>query len=65
MPRKHSNSERIGDPGASHENAMHPEKSRPAGQRPKESHSDKRTGISGGGERVLTLRRILLEGGHA
>lgn len=49
MSSKHPNSERIGGPGASHENARHPEKSRPSGERPEASHSEKRTGISGGG----------------
>lgn len=49
MSAKHPNTERIGGPGASHENRKHPEKSAPAGQRPEDSHSDARTGISGGG----------------
>ena len=31
MPRKHSDAERIGGPGASHENRKAPEKSRPHG----------------------------------
>lgn len=49
MPQKHPNTERVGGPGASHENHKHPEKSRPRGNRPEDSHSDKRTGISGAG----------------
>jgi hypothetical protein len=49
MPKKHPDTERIGGPGASHENAKHPEKSRPQRPRPEDSHSDRRSGISGGG----------------
>ncbi len=49
MPKKHPSTERIGGPGAAHENRKVPEKSRPRGSRPEDSHSDKRTGISGGG----------------
>jgi hypothetical protein len=29
MPQKHPNTERVGGPGASHENRQHPEKSQP------------------------------------
>jgi len=46
---KHPASERIGGPGASHENRQEPGKSQPARPRPEESKSEKRTGISGGG----------------
>lgn len=46
---EHPQTERIGGPGASHENRQEPEKSRAARPRPEESKSDKRTGISGGG----------------
>lgn len=34
MPQKHPDAERIGGPGANHENRKHPEKSRPRGQPP-------------------------------
>jgi hypothetical protein len=46
---EHAPTERIGGPGASHENRQEREKSRAARPRPEESKSDKRTGISGGG----------------
>lgn len=49
MPEKHPNSERIGGPGASHENAKHPERSQPRGLHPIETQSTKRSGVSGGG----------------
>lgn len=49
MSDKHPNSERVGGPGAAHENRKEPQKSRPRGQRPEDSHSEKRTGVSGGG----------------
>lgn len=49
MPDKHSDTERIGGPGAAHENAREPEKSRARGTRPEDTKSDRNTGISGGG----------------
>jgi hypothetical protein len=55
MPKKHPNSERIGGPGASHENQKEPEKSRPHAElktnHPKQGNT-KRTaqGKSGKGE---------------
>ena len=49
MSDKTSNTERVGGPGASRENARHPEKSRPHGTRPEDTKSDRHTGISGGG----------------
>ncbi|HEX2527819.1 MAG TPA: hypothetical protein VHL31_16165 [Geminicoccus sp.] len=51
MPHKHENTERIGGPGASHENRKEPEKTKPRGPHPsargKEGHSQVSTG---GGE---------------
>jgi hypothetical protein len=32
MPRKHADTERIGGPGASHENRQHPEESKSTGR---------------------------------
>lgn len=49
MSTKHPNTERVGGPGAAHENRKRPEKSAPKGRRPEDAHSDRRTGISGGG----------------
>ena len=49
MSHKHPNTERIGGPGASHENAKEPRKSRKPEPRPEETKSDRHTGISGGG----------------
>lgn len=49
MSNKHPNTERIGGPGAAHENHQEPHKSRPPQPRPEDGKSDKRTGISGGG----------------
>ena len=49
MPQKHSDTERIGGPGASHENRQHPEKSRPRGPHPTEEKSTQHSGVSGGG----------------
>lgn len=49
MSNKNPNVERVGGPGASHENRKNPEKSAPKAPRPEDSHSEKRTGISGGG----------------
>jgi hypothetical protein len=41
--------ERIGGPGASHENRKDPEKSQPRGKHPVETQSTKHSGVSGGG----------------
>jgi len=49
MAKKHPNTQRIGGPGAAHENRAHPEKSRPRGQRPEDAKSGRRSGVSGGG----------------
>lgn len=49
MPSKNPASERMGGPGASHENRKHPEKSQPRGRHPIASQSTKRSGVSGGG----------------
>ncbi len=49
MPAKHPHTDRVGGPGASHENAKEPQKSRRAGIRPEDTKSDRHTGISGGG----------------
>jgi len=46
--RKNPATERIGGPGASHENRKHPEKSRLPGPHPVDAQS-KRSGVSGGG----------------
>lgn len=46
---KHPNTERIGGPGASHENRKHPEKSNKRGEHPLASQSTKHSGVSGGG----------------
>jgi hypothetical protein len=47
--KKNPATERIGGPGASHENRKHPEKSQARGQHPTETQSTKRSGVSGGG----------------
>jgi hypothetical protein len=47
--KKNPATERIGGPGASHENRKHPEKSRPRGLHPTETQSSKHSGVSGGG----------------
>ena len=49
MPSKNPNAERIGGPGASHENAKHPEKSRGRRSHPAELKSTRNSGVSGGG----------------
>jgi hypothetical protein len=49
MPIKHPASERIGGPGASHENREDPGKSKPRGRHPIETRSAKQSSISGGG----------------
>src|SRR5438105_13557748 len=49
MPKKHPNTERIGGPGASHENRRHPEQSQPRGNKPADTKSWRHSGVSGGG----------------
>ncbi|MCW5737226.1 MAG: hypothetical protein KIS73_24080 [Enhydrobacter sp.] len=49
MPRKHPDTERIGGPGASHENRKHPAKSQPRGPRPEDTTPGTRSKVSGGG----------------
>jgi hypothetical protein len=49
MPDKHANTERIGGPGASHENRKHPEKSQHNIDHPTASKSDHHSKVSGGG----------------
>ena len=49
MPAKHADTERIGGPGAAHENRKHPEKSKPRGPHPAERKSSAHSGPSGGG----------------
>lgn len=49
MPEKHPNAERLGGPGASHENRRHPEKSQPRGPHPADGKSTQHSGVSGGG----------------
>jgi hypothetical protein len=49
MPDKHPNTERLGGPGASHENRQHPEKTQSRGPHPAEKKSTKHSGKSGGG----------------
>jgi hypothetical protein len=47
--KKNPATERIGGPGASHENRKHPEKSQPRGQHPVDKQSSRLSGVSGGG----------------
>lgn len=49
MPHKHPDTERIGGPGASHENRQHPEKTQPRGPHPVDTSSPRRSDVSGGG----------------
>jgi hypothetical protein len=49
MPDNHPNSQRIGGPGASHENRQEPEKSQPRGPHPSAKKSPRHAGPSGGG----------------
>jgi len=49
MPHKHPNTERIGGPGASHENRKEPEKSQPRNAKPADTKSWRHSGVSGGG----------------
>jgi hypothetical protein len=41
--------DRVGGPGASHENRKHPEKSEPRGLQPEATKSTRHSGTSGGG----------------
>ncbi len=47
--KKNPATERIGGPGASHENRKQPEKSKPRGPHPVETQSTRLSGVSGGG----------------
>jgi hypothetical protein len=49
MPKKHPDTERIGGPGASHENRQNPEKSRERGENPREGKNAHYSDVSGGG----------------
>lgn len=50
MPlRSDEKKERIGGPGASHENRKHPEKTQARGQEPEATKSTRHSGVSGGG----------------
>jgi hypothetical protein len=49
MPEKHPNTERIGGPGASHENRAHPERTQQHLEHPTERKSPARSKVSGGG----------------
>jgi hypothetical protein len=49
MPlRSRQKKERIGGPGASHENRRHPEKSQPRGREPEATKNRRHSGMSGG-----------------
>jgi hypothetical protein len=47
--RSRQKQERVGGPGASHENRKHPEKSQPRGPAPEAKKSTRHSGVSGGG----------------
>ena len=65
MPHKHPNTERIGGPGASHENRKQPEKSRPRGDPPQDAKRGKDTDIArGGAQRSPRTREASLRGGR-
>ena len=49
MRKKHPDTARIGGPGASHENAQTPEKSKPRGRKPADTKRSFHSGVSGGG----------------
>jgi hypothetical protein len=50
MPlRSKQKQDRVGGPGASHENREHPERSQARGQAPEERKSTRHSGTSGGG----------------
>jgi hypothetical protein len=65
MPRKHPDSQRIGGPGAAHENRKHPEKSQARGPRPEDTKKAGHSKVSGGGgERDSHHTRELKGGGR-
>src|SRR5205085_7608770 len=47
MPEKHPNTQRIGGPGASHENRKHPDKSQARGERPENGKNGQHSKVSG------------------
>jgi len=49
MPEKHPNTQRIGGPGASHENRKEPENIKPRGPNPRDKKSPLFSDVSGGG----------------
>jgi hypothetical protein len=50
MPlRSEQKQDRVGGPGASHENAKHPEKTKARGQEPEATKPTHHSGVSGGG----------------
>jgi hypothetical protein len=50
MPlRSPQKQDRVGGPGASHENRKHPERSQPRGPQPEAEKSTRNSGTSGGG----------------
>ncbi|MFZ5782718.1 MAG: hypothetical protein ACOY4R_21155 [Pseudomonadota bacterium] len=67
MPRKHPDTERIGGPGAAHENRQQPEKSRGASVRPEETKRTSHSKVSGGGGEADShhTHDPRLKGGHA
>jgi hypothetical protein len=66
MAKKNSDSERVGGPGAAHENRKSPEKSQPRGEKPADTKNQKHSGISGGGGEHDSHHSHRLEGkaGH-
>jgi hypothetical protein len=66
MTRKHPDTERIGGPGAAHENRRNPEKSRERKRRPEDSKPARHSKVSGGGgERDSHhTREPMLKGGR-
>jgi hypothetical protein len=66
MPAKHRDTERIGGPGAAHENRKHPEKTRQRGPRPEDTKKANHSKVSGGGgERDSHhTREPMLKGGR-
>ena len=55
MPQKHPKTERIGGPGASHENRKEPEKSQLRNEKPADTKSWRHSGVSGGGGGMMLL----------
>lgn len=49
MPQKHPDAERIGGPGAAHENRQEPDKSKPRGAPPGRDKQPGLSRVSGGG----------------